>query len=67
MKKYFFPLEKIETLSYPPERKWFLTGLWNKNSMRYEWFMGFKKAYNRLGYTAYRIVRSDYWNKFETK
>jgi len=65
MKRYFFSKDNIDNLSYPPKKKWIWTGLWNKNSMRYEWFWWFRKSHTRLGYEAYRFTDSDYFMTFK--
>lgn len=61
---YFFPAEVILKLEKPPIKKLFLTGLWNKNSLRYEWFLFFNKSKTRFGYTAIRLLKSKYFTNF---
>lgn len=63
MYKYFFPYERIALRSYPPKKKGIFTGLWNKNSMRFEYFLGFKESKNRHGYEAYRLFKRSSYNK----
>lgn len=65
IKRYFFQKNIIENLQL--NRKGFFTGIWNKNSLKYEWFLFFQKASSKFGYYAYRFTKSDYFKNFLNK